>query len=345
MLGNLAIIDASACVYTGMASAYHKDRSYYGYPVGGLHYLFRYVTTNLTKRSDVIVVFDSRSFRKDLLDCYKAGRSHNKLVHSQLEMAYKYLSEVNIACYKVDGYEADDIIYWAVKKFAKNYYGVEIFGNDKDLLHNVQSRVSFHSISSNVNSVYLSNFEKSIEKGKTIPFNTISAYKVFCGCSSDKIPQMKLSNGMHGEEIYNEYLKFLREKGINAVWNIITDSRLPNIFGNLSGLFTEEERIELYNRVRVVYPAECPDDVDIVVSNNNSIYKNVLEWTLNLFNDWESIKCMKFNKINVDKDDIKILKENAQLLTSGAYEIDKNSKCEFNYLDSFAEESIFLKDV
>ena len=64
MFSKLIIIDASACVYTGMYSKRHKDKSYYGYPVGGLHYLFRYVVTALAQTSHVIVAFDSRSFRK-----------------------------------------------------------------------------------------------------------------------------------------------------------------------------------------------------------------------------------------------------------------------------------------
>ena len=77
MFNKLVIIDASACVYTGMCSKRQKDKSYYGYPVGGLHYLFRYVTTALAQTSHVIVAFDSRSFRKDLLDGYKAVRKHD----------------------------------------------------------------------------------------------------------------------------------------------------------------------------------------------------------------------------------------------------------------------------
>lgn len=345
MLSNLAIIDASACVYTGMASTYHRDRYYYGYPVGGLHYLFRYVTTALAKRDDVIVAFDARSFRKDLLSGYKAGRNHSKLVHSQLEMAYKYLSKANLACYKIDGFEADDIIYWATKRYVSDYYNIEIFGNDKDLLHNIQKRVSFHSISSNVNSVYLSNFEKSIEKGKTIPFNTISAYKVFCGCSSDKIPSMRLSNGLGGEALYQRYLRFLEQNDIPRTWETITSFKLPNIFGNLSGLFTDEEKQELFKRIHIVYPAECPEDVHLETSNANSIYSDVLEHVLNLFNDWESIKCMKFTKVGLNSNDIQFLKDNAKLLTSGAYEVDRNSRCELTYLDSFGEENIYLKDV
>ena len=55
MFSKLIIIDASACVYTGMYSKRHKDKSYYGYPVGGLHYLFRYVVTALAQTSHVIV--------------------------------------------------------------------------------------------------------------------------------------------------------------------------------------------------------------------------------------------------------------------------------------------------
>ena len=121
MFNKLVIIDASACVYTGMCSKRHKDKSYYGYPVGGLHYLFRYVTTALAQTSHVIVAFDSRSFRKDLLDGYKAGRKHDKRVQSQLEMAYEMLQRANVACYKYDGYEVDDIGALALQPNGNNF--------------------------------------------------------------------------------------------------------------------------------------------------------------------------------------------------------------------------------
>ena len=345
MLSQLVIIDASACVYTGMTSPKHRDRTYYKYAVGGLHYLFRYITTNLARKNDIIVAFDSRSFRNDLIDGYKAGRSHDKRVHSQLELAYKYLTSSNIACYKYDGYEADDIIYWAVQQNVGKYYEIEIYGNDKDLLHNIQDTVSFKSIRADMNSVYMINYEKSIEKGKTIRFNTISAYKVFCGCKSDKIPSLSLQCGLRGEQIYKKYLEFLDKEKIPSIYKVITNSKLVNLFASLSGLFTKDEQLEVYNRVNLIYPATCPSGIEVVGKGINAVNKDVFNWTLSLFNDYESIFCMKYNKIALSNDDIALLKDYSNQILTGAYEVDRNQRCEYSYLDAFDEENLFLRDV
>lgn len=345
MFSKLIIIDASACVYTGMYSKRHKDKSYYGYPVGGLHYLFRYVVTALAQTSHVIVAFDSRSFRKDLIDGYKAGRKHDKRVQSQLEMAYEFLQKSNVACYKYDGYEADDIIAWAVQQNVDNYLEIEICGNDHDLLHNVQRNVMFRSISSNTTSVYMVNFEKAIEKGKTIYFNTISAYKVFCGCNSDKIPPLALQCGLRGEEIYDKYIDFLREEQISFDYNTIIDSKLVNIFAALSGLFTTEERLDVLNRVNLVYPAKCPEGITLTGTSLKEVNANELCYTLSLFNDFESIKCLRYRKSTLAQDDINMLRSAGRDLLTGAFEVDRNQECSINKMDSFEEEDLFLKDV
>ena len=67
-----------------------------------------------------------------------------------------------------------------------NYLEIEICGNDHDLLHNVQRNVMFRSISSNTTSVYMVNFEKAIEKGKTILLqHNLSLQSFLSGCNSD----------------------------------------------------------------------------------------------------------------------------------------------------------------
>lgn len=344
MKSNLRVIDASACVYTGMSSEVHRDRSYYGYPVGGLHYLFRYIVGALARKEDVIVAFDSRSFRKDLLDTYKAGRAHSKVVASQLEQAFSVLTEANLACYKVKPYEADDVINWAVQQNHGNYYDIEIYGNDKDLVHCVQPGVSFRSISSNVNSIYVSNFDYGIEKGVKIPFNTVAAYKVFCGCSSDRIPSFKLENGKGGLEVYQDYLGFLEENRIGSDYYLITNPKLLVFFGNLIGYFSPEDKKELLKRIRLVYPAECPEGLVVSPSTYKSVNKETLTWALSLFNDWESIKCLKCGKHSLSDVDVDRLRSLAKDLTSGSFEVDRNRQCEIEEMQVF-EESVFLRDL
>ena len=226
-----------------------------------------------------------------------------------------------------------------------NYLEIEICGNDHDLLHNVQRNVMFRSISSNTTSVYMVNFEKAIEKGKTIYFNTISAYKVFCGCNSDKIPPLALQCGLRGEEIYDKYIDFLREEKISFDYNTITDSKLVNIFAALSGLFTTEERLDVLNRVNLVYPAKCPEGITLTGTSLKEVNANELCYMLSLFNDFESIKCLRYRKSTLAQDDINMLRSAGRDLLTGAFEVDRNQECSINKMDSFEEEDLFLRDV
>ena len=217
-------------------------------------------------------------------------------------------------------------------------------GNDHDLLHNVQRNVVFKSISSNTTSVYMINFEKAIEKGVTIYFNTISAYKVFCGCTSDKIPSLTLQCGLKGKQIYDKYIEFLRKQEISFDYNIITNSKLVNIFAAMSGLFTDEERLDVFNRVKLVYPAECPEGVTITGTCLKEINANEMCYMLTLFNDYESLRCLKYSKLTLAQDDINLLRKASKDLLTGAFEVDRSQECSINSMDVF-EEDLFLRDV
>ena len=81
MFSKLIIIDASACVYTGMYSKRHKDKSYYGYPVG---ILIRTVADDSAadkaglETYDIIVGFDDQTVTTmsgltNMLQYYEAG--------------------------------------------------------------------------------------------------------------------------------------------------------------------------------------------------------------------------------------------------------------------------------
>lgn len=82
----LNVFDVSAFVYKGTMSQNYGTRTYYGYPVGGIHYLMRYVATSLVQSDSVVLMFDGRNnFRRSVYLDYKANRVCNPAVTSQIE--------------------------------------------------------------------------------------------------------------------------------------------------------------------------------------------------------------------------------------------------------------------
>lgn len=82
----LNILDVSALVYTGSASEFYRERSNYGFYVGGIHYLMKQVAVSFAIMDSVLLCFDSPSFRKELMAGYKAGRVFKPGVYTQIPL-------------------------------------------------------------------------------------------------------------------------------------------------------------------------------------------------------------------------------------------------------------------
>lgn len=90
------------------------------------------------ENSDIHVTWDSRSFRKDLNEAYKANRvieeGHN--AYTNFDLVKETLSALGIHQYSAKGYESDDLIY----TLSKNLTGSKvIFSRDRDLLQCLSS--------------------------------------------------------------------------------------------------------------------------------------------------------------------------------------------------------------
>lgn len=323
-MSSLSVMDVSALVYTGTSSQFFKERQSYGFPVGGIHYLMRQICVTFGKMGSVVLCFDSPTFRAKLNADYKSGRMSSPAVYSQIETIYEGLQQCGVRCVKCDGFEGDDIIDWVVQRYSGDYSETEIVGNDYDLCHSVKPGVRFKSISPNVGPIHVGNFVKSIEPGKTVPFNTISAKKAFCGCKSDKIPQMLLENGMHGEELYQKFLVWLQGVPNGNTYSVTTNWKMPLFFAAKSGLFTEQDFQKLQTNVKLVYPAECPGDVELLPSTRMDLNKEKLAKFLSLYNDFDSLRFFGLRKIDLTDQDKEMLRGKARKLSSGEFAADKN---------------------
>lgn len=325
-MSDLKVIDVSAMIHYGCESVHYRDRTFYGYPVGGIHYLMQEIVASLIKRDHIAVCFDSPSFRVELYPKYKNGRVKNAAVISQIETVYEALSACGIQCFKFDGYEADDIIDWFCQEYVGKYESIDIVGNDIDLCHSVQSGIRFKSIVSGTPMVYYANFSNTVVCGKFIRFNTISAYKTFVGCSSDKIPSMRLQNGTTGTALYDKFLEYVDATYPNANYKLLTDRRLPVAFVMSDflpkGFFTPEEQQEIYRRTLLVYPADRPADVTLEPTTISQVNKEKLTEFLAMYGDKVSLKGWTTRRPNLVDSQKEILREKARRLCTGEFAAD-----------------------
>lgn len=323
-MNRLIVIDVSALVYTGSKSEWYRELESFGHPVGGIHYLMRQVSVALVSCDFVVLCFDSPSFRSKLFPDYKMGRVRDASVYSQIELLWELLPPCGVCCEKHDEYEADDIIDWVVQQAGDNYYEIQIVGNDYDLCHSIRPGVRFKSIAAGTPCIYQGNFETMADPAGYTMFNTISAKKSFCGCKSDKIPPMSVKAGLKGEELYKRFLRYIEDNNVGRRYGVLTDQRLPLIFAKNSGLFMEKEFMELVKRVRLVYPATKPENTEIVPSSKNDLNKTQLNKFLTMVGDYNSLRCMSYQKANLNDADKVVMRDKARKLRSGEYAADRN---------------------
>ena len=341
MRSKLCIYDVSAFVHAVKNIDMYKNEVYFGYPVGGIKYFMKFLVLDLMSGNDVVVAFDSRSFRKDLSKDYKAGRPGNLAVYSQLETLYEFLPRCGISCYKKEGYEADDLIYNIVNQNKDKYISLEIFGDDYDLTHNVdEKKVKFGAITSQVNSIHCGNFSTSIIKGEVIKFNTISAYKVFCGDKSDVIKPFKSLMNVSGKQLYKTYVAILNKMPQLNFYQIRSKEMLEWFISTVAkrgNVLLPEDIQELKQRIKIVYPVEIKDEDFTITSSAKTTNKMILAQFLTMVNDNVSLKHIRGYRSPLTEDMKNVLRKKARELETGEFAVDRNKP-----VHQFKTESVMI---
>lgn len=143
------------------------------------------------------ICFDSPSHRKDEGveggDAYKATRksSLSEVDFENIELIKKMLKEAGHNTYKMDGYEADDIVNKLVREFKDSFDITGIYTNDKDLLINVCDNVTVMRFKQKVGyfQVTKENYADYLEQEFKvyIPYNMLGLFLATAGDSSDGI--------------------------------------------------------------------------------------------------------------------------------------------------------------
>lgn len=252
MTKELHVFDASAFVYVGeMTKSYTLNDLHYNMPIKGIVKLNTYVANSLSRGANVIICFDSKTFRKDVLSCYKAHRVPNREVQIQLDFIYTMYKRYGITCLKEYGLEADDLIYTVSEVCKKMFDKVNIYGCDYDLTHNVDDNVEFLTMSSQVNSVNKDTFEVLMKT----PFNTIALKKLIFGDSSDGVPAFNSS--MSNNELYDIAINAYSYMKNNNKLKSPNDINAFNFFLHYltqNKLLPSGELEELKKRALIFYP-------------------------------------------------------------------------------------------
>lgn len=338
---SLAIYDVSPFVYIGNYVQGHYQNKLYGFPVKGIYYLLKYLSYDLAMNKDVILCFDSRSFRKDLMKKYKSHRVPNPEVFAQLDFLYDYLSKCGFSCLKESGYEADDLIFNCVEANKNKYREVIVYGVDYDLTHNVSQNVSFKSISSQVLSINHENFSKALVKGEVLEYNTITAYKVFMGDKSDKVSPFATKE-YTSYQLYNLFLNTIKQAMPNVSPDIIkTKETMLAFIGALKPVLTEQEYNQLMVRLDVFYPAKIDKEIFNDVAHRYNINIKLYIELLSTLRDTKSLTSLGERSAGFSERIKEDLLSRGRALTTGEYAVDKNIVQNCVRMNS---ESLFIKE-
>lgn len=335
----LYVIDISGLVYhavtgaaTYKAAANVGNGSIYNLPSDGIKEALDKITFALGEGSDVVVCFDSRNnFRKKIMPSYKSGRVPNREVFVQLDFLYEVLSTANVTCLKEDTYEADDLINWATQSLYKNYEEVIIMSGDMDISHNVHANIRLEPFVQSRPIIRESNFETSVKRGVKIMFNTISAHKLFFGDSSDSVPAFSAECKKKPAELYGIFLNILRSNGKTDYAYTTSKQVMEFVIGNVSFL-TDKDREELLKRMKVIYPADKPENVEIKAKGKELLNKQFYVELLSMFGRYTGLKWLDASKVTPSTTLKDLAKDYAYRFNTGAYAVDNNLEVDPSYV-------------
>lgn len=317
---DLYIIDVSSVLYTTPEESSKVN----GVEINGLLKLFRYIALTLGADDDLILAYDNGSFRKKLLPSYKEGRPHSPHVEAQKRLSFELLDRSGFKTNKIKEMEADDIANWAVNQNLGKYVDINVITNDMDLAHNVQTGVHLKSIRNDVSSVTIMNFSKALSTGTMhVPFNTISASKVFCGCTSDKILTFRTEDGRTGSKLFKEYLEWVEKVPNRFDHKVITSKKLIAYFIMGNSTFTDADKKGLMTRVLLVYPADCPG-YEVKVTSASNVDRKKFSQILTMCRDYDSLKCMGYSRETASGDLYDVFTSMYKRIESGEFSVDNN---------------------
>jgi len=194
--------------YYGTAAMGNLMKTSYGFYTNAIYGFIKMVNNIISEKpyDAILVAFDAgkNTFRHQMLDSYKAGRSATpEEFKMQIPYIKEYLKFANIKQYEADEIEADDIVSVVAKKASLEGYQVDIYSNDKDLLQLVSDNVTVYaSKPKGVMEKY--DYDHFVEVYGITPTQFIDL-KALMGDKSDNLPGIDGIGEKTGIKLLKEY--------------------------------------------------------------------------------------------------------------------------------------------
>lgn len=220
-------------------------------------YSFCKMINTLTMNKDydgILVAFDKgkKTFRHELMDDYKAGRSS---MPDELRMQIPYIKEFldikRIKRFEIDLYEADDIIGTIANKAKKEGYHVDIYSSDKDLLQLVSENVYVHLTKKGLTELEDFTVEYFKNKYEIDVFSFIDL-KALMGDKSDNIPGIKGIGEVKAIKLLKEY------KNLEGIFK-----NIDKISGKDKDKLLDGKDLAYLCRKMATILLDCPIDLEI----------------------------------------------------------------------------------
>lgn len=251
-----------------------KDTSLIYYPLRDIEGIRRSLSSDGQHDVTMSICFDMKSKRtKD--DAgedteYKAGRQKTLQEEDMQNLAYieNLLSEAGHNTYRIEGYEADDIVNHLSKEYADDFDITVIYTNDKDILVNINDKVMVMRFKQGkgYGSVTRNNYEQYLEAefGTYIPYNALGLFLSTVGDSADHIKGI------------NKFGKVAFKKLITKVatansidWSKCGDyNELAKVVEMCKAFLTDEQANEMEKSFALVSNIEIPEGVNAPIKKS-----------------------------------------------------------------------------
>lgn len=224
------------------------------------------------------VCIDSKSARKDSgvagAEEYKANRV-SRLTDEDfinLHIIADLLKKAGHNVYKVEGYEADDLINYLVHNFKNDFDYSVIYTNDKDILINIcdkvgvmrfKQKVGYKQVDVNNYAVYLES-----EFGTFIPYNALGLFLSSVGDTADGIKGIT----KFGKVAFSKLINKVASKN-KIEWSLCGDySELAKVVDMCKEFLTDTQFDELKNSFALVSNMKIEKSLEFP-SNRSTIEK------------------------------------------------------------------------
>lgn len=216
----------------------------------------------------ISICFDMPSERKEeegeASSKYKSNRKHvlKDEDFENIAIVQSILDTAGYNTYRIEGYEADDIIHHLCKTYTDKFDSVLIVTPDADLMVNITGkiRVQRYKSTKGYSVVGIDNFSSYLEAEMKckMPYNALTLYKITVGDKSDCIDGIK----GFGPKAFNGLVDHLTNMGIN--WPVCGDAdNVEFILNRLeqSGYFPADKLAQARTSLRLVRPRPFHPDI------------------------------------------------------------------------------------